>query len=85
MKVSVLGEVLSPGVHQATAMMRVSEIIDRAGNLTEKSSLRNIEIHRPDGSLRGKADLIKYFNTGDLSANPVLKEGMFLLFLAHLN
>ena len=75
MKVSVLGEVLSPGVHQATAMMRVSEIIDRAGNLTEKSSLRNIEIHRTDGSLRAKADLIKYFNTGDLSANPILEGG----------
>jgi protein involved in polysaccharide export with SLBB domain len=75
MKISVLGEVLSPGVHQATAMMRVSEIIDRAGNMTEKSSLRNIEIHRPDGSLRTKADLIKYFNTGDLSANPVLQGG----------
>src|SRR5207244_1816378 len=52
MKVSVLGEVLSPGVHQATAMMRVSEIIDKAGNLTERSSLRNIEIHHADGSLR---------------------------------
>ncbi|MDP4220689.1 MAG: SLBB domain-containing protein [Bacteroidota bacterium] len=75
MKVSVLGEVLSPGVHQATAMMRVSEVINRAGDLTEKSSLRNIEIHRTDGSLRTKADLIKYYNTGDLSANPVLEGG----------
>ncbi len=75
MKVSVLGEVLSPGVHQATAMMRVSEIINRAGDLTERSSLRNIEIHSSDGSLRTKADLIKYYNTGDLTANPVLQGG----------
>ena len=75
MKVSVLGEVLSPGVHQATAMMRVSEIINRAGDLTERSSLRNIEIHSPDGSLRTKADLIKYYNTGDLTSNPVLQGG----------
>lgn len=75
MKVSVLGEVLSPGVHQATAMMRVSEIINRAGDLTERSSLRNIEIHSPDGALRTKADLIKYYNTGDLTANPILQGG----------
>jgi protein involved in polysaccharide export with SLBB domain len=75
MKVSVLGEVLSPGIHQATAMMRVSEIIDKAGDLTEKSSLRNIEIHRADGSLRTKDDLEKYYITGDLSSNPFLEGG----------
>ena len=75
MKVSVLGEVLSPGVHQATAMMRVSEIISKAGDLTDKSSTRNIEIRSPDGSIRTKADLQKYYLTGDLSANPVLQGG----------
>ncbi len=75
MKVSVLGEVLSPGVHQATAMMRVSEIISKAGDLTDKSSLRNIEIHHADGTLRTKADLDKYYYTGDLSANPILEGG----------
>ena len=75
MKVSVLGEVLSPGVHQATAMMRVSEIISKAGDLTDRSSTRNIEIHSPDGSLRAKADLTKYYITGDLRANPILQGG----------
>jgi protein involved in polysaccharide export with SLBB domain len=75
MKINVLGEVLSPGVHQATAMMRLSEIINKAGDLTEKSSLRNIEIRRPDGSLRTKADLVKYYNTGNLSTNPILQGG----------
>lgn len=79
MKVNVLGEVLSPGVHQATAMMRVSEIISKAGDLTDKSSLRNIEIRRPDGSLRTKADLEKYYYTGDLSTNPVLEGGDVLI------
>jgi protein involved in polysaccharide export with SLBB domain len=75
MKINVLGEVLSPGIHQATAMMRISEVISKAGDLTEKSSLRNIEIHKTDGSLRTKADLVRYFNTGDLSTNPVLEGG----------
>lgn len=75
MKISVLGEVLSPGVHQVTSMMRVSEVINKAGDLTDKSSLRNIEIRRADGSLRAKADLDKYYFTGDLAANPVLEGG----------
>lgn len=79
MKVSVLGEVLSPGVHQATAMMRLSEVVSKAGDLTDKSSIRNIEIHRTDGSLRMKADLEKYYYTGDLSANPVLEGGDVIL------
>lgn len=37
-------------------------------------SLRKIEIHRADGST-ATADLLSYFYTGDLSANPVVKEG----------
>jgi protein involved in polysaccharide export with SLBB domain len=79
MKVSVLGEVLSPGVHQATSMMRVSEIISKAGDLTERSSIRNIEIHRADGTLRAKADLAKYYFTGDMTANPTLQGGDVIL------
>lgn len=75
MKVSVLGEVLYPGVQTVTAMMRASEVIAKAGDMLAHSSLRNIEIHGPDGSLRAKADLKRYYNTGDLSANPVINGG----------
>lgn len=75
LKVNVLGEVLYPGVHDATAMMRVSEVISKAGSMTERSSLRNIEVRNPDGSLRTKADLTRYFNTGNLASNPILQGG----------
>ncbi len=74
MKVNVLGEVLSPGVQQATPMMRVSEVIGKAGGLTGLSSVRNIEIRRADGSLRLKADLSRY-SIGELSTNPVIEGG----------
>ncbi len=79
MKVSVLGEVLSPGVQTVTALVRVSEVISKSGDLRETSSLRNIEIHRPDGSLRAKADLSKYYLTGDLTANPHVEGGDIII------
>jgi protein involved in polysaccharide export with SLBB domain len=56
-------------------MMRTSEVIAKAGDMTKFSSLRNIEIRRPDGSLRAKADLIKYYNTGDIASNPMVEGG----------
>ncbi|HYM20245.1 MAG TPA: SLBB domain-containing protein [Candidatus Kapabacteria bacterium] len=74
-KVSVLGEVLAPGVQTATSLMRVSEVIAKAGDMTAHSSLRNIEVRRADGTLRAKADLVKYFNTGDIAANPMIEGG----------
>jgi protein involved in polysaccharide export with SLBB domain len=74
-KVNVLGEVLSPGVQQATAMQRVSEVIDRSGGFKGTSSLRNIEIRSQTGAVRAHADLFRYFALGDLAANPVVEGG----------
>lgn len=74
-KVSVIGDVLAQGVQSATALQRVSEIIDRAGGLKPTSSLRNIEIRTPTGAIRAHADLLRYFALGDLSANPTVQSG----------
>ena len=74
-KVNVLGEVLSPGIQTATALERVSEVIDRSGGLKTNSSLRNIEIRSPTGTLRARADLLRYYALGDLSANPPVEAG----------
>jgi protein involved in polysaccharide export with SLBB domain len=74
-KVSVIGEVLTQGIQSVTALQRVSEIIDRAGGLKKTSSLRNIEVRTPTGTLRAKADLLRYFALGDLSANPTVLGG----------
>ncbi|MBS1904610.1 MAG: SLBB domain-containing protein [Bacteroidetes bacterium] len=75
LKVSVLGEVLFPGVQTITSMMRASEVIQKAGDMNSHSSLRNIEIRRADGSLRTKADLKRYYVTGDLGSNPIVEGG----------
>jgi polysaccharide export outer membrane protein len=55
--------------------MRVSEVLSKAGDLTPNSSIRIIELRRADGSVRAKADLKKYYATGDLSANPIVESG----------
>ena|GEM_PF-195586 len=74
-KINVIGEVLAPGIQTATAMERVSEVIDRSGGVKSNSSLRNIEIRRPTGALRARADLLRYYALGDLSANPPVEAG----------
>lgn len=74
-KVSLLGEVVMPGVQTATALQRLSEVIDKSGGFKEKSSLRNIQIRRADGSVRQTADLVRYFSMGDLNANPYIESG----------
>lgn len=74
-KVNVIGNVLSPGMQSATAMQRVSEVIDHAGGFKTNSSLRNIEIRTLTGNIRAHADLVRYYAIGDLNANPALEAG----------
>lgn len=75
LKVSVLGEVLQPGIQTGTALQRVSEVIDRCGGLLKTSSLRNIEIRSPTGAVRARADLMRYYAIGDLKSNPTIEGG----------
>lgn len=74
-KVNLLGEVVLPGVQTATALQRLSEVIDKSGGFKDKSSLRNIEVRRPDGTLRATGDLVRYFSIGDLNSNPFIESG----------
>lgn len=74
-KINLLGEVVMPGVQTATALQRLSEVIDKSGGFKEKSSLRNIEIRTATGGIRAKADLVKYFSMGDVNANPYIQSG----------
>jgi protein involved in polysaccharide export with SLBB domain len=75
MKVSVVGDVLSPGIQTTTALQRVSEVIDRSGGFKPSSSLRNIEVRTSTGALRAHADLVRYYALGDLAANPPVQSG----------
>lgn len=72
-KVHVLGEVTAPGLFTATALDRVSQMIDQAKGFTAKSSLRKIEIRRKNSVV--PVDLLAYAQRGDLNTNPPVLDG----------
>jgi polysaccharide export outer membrane protein len=74
-KITVVGDVLAPGIYSGASLSRVNELIDKAGGFSRESSLRNIEIRDQSGKLRTKADLVSYLVAGDLKANPLLEGG----------
>lgn len=75
LKITVVGDVLAPGIYTGASLSRTNELIDKAGGFSKESSLRNIEIRDQSGKLRAKADLISYLVAGDLKANPLLEGG----------
>ncbi|MDB4917878.1 MAG: Periplasmic polysaccharide export protein, partial [Gemmatimonadetes bacterium] len=74
-KVFVVGNVMTPGVRTATAVTRVSELIPDA---TSGPRRRNVLLRRAAGDTV-LVDLVRFFQTGDLSANPQLHEGDALI------
>jgi polysaccharide biosynthesis/export protein len=71
-RVFVVGDVPSRGAREATAMTRVSELI--SADAETAVPRRNITIRRLNGD-SVFADLRRFNQTGDLSANPLLREG----------
>ena len=74
-KVSVSGAVKKAAIVPATAVDRVSEIIEKAGGLKPDGSLRKIKIYRSGLSKPINVDLIKYFKVGYDDANPTVLGG----------
>lgn len=64
-KVFLVGNVPNPGVRIASAVTRVSEVV---------SPRRNIFLRRANGDTL-RVDLVRFQQTGDLGANPVLNQG----------
>jgi protein involved in polysaccharide export with SLBB domain len=74
MVVNVLGQVVNPGEYVCTPLELAGELIKRAGGLTAEASSRNITIERRDGQ-RARVDLTRYWNTGDVGADPPVLDG----------
>ena len=74
-KMFVLGNVVTPGVRTATAATRVSEVVPPSATLPHR---RNILLRRANGDSLS-LDLARFLQTGDLSANPMLREGDALI------
>ncbi|MCC7437268.1 MAG: SLBB domain-containing protein [Armatimonadetes bacterium] len=72
-KVSVIGAVRRTGMVVATPVTRVSEVIDLAGGASTRASKRDIQIVRNGHSI--PVDLVPFYASGDLSANPTVEGG----------
>ncbi len=73
-KVHVVGEVQSPGSYPASAVTRVSEVIELAGGLAPGASSRRIML-RSGESEPQLVDLVGFETTGELSRNPYVTDG----------
>jgi len=80
-RIPVTGAVRNPGIFIASSVDRVSQVIARAGGFIEKSetssiqaSKRRVKVLHWDGSV-GYADIQRYKVTGDLTSNPVVRDG----------
>jgi polysaccharide export outer membrane protein len=73
-RVFVVGAVNVPGTYTATAVDRVSMLIDQAGGFTPVASGRNVEVKRRD-SAAVAADLLRFTLVGDLDDNPYVRDG----------
>lgn len=74
-KVTVSGIVQKPTMVSATAVDRVSEIIDRAGGFKEESSIRKITLIRSEENLKLNVDLQRYYSLSEKEANPFVLGG----------
>lgn len=70
-QVHVLGEVRNPGTYRITASDRLSEILLKAGGVSEQGSQRNIEVRRK-GEGTKKIDVLAFQLFGSLADNPYL-------------
>ena len=73
-RVFVVGAVNVPGTYTATAVDRVSMLIDQAGGFSPGASRRNVAVKRRE-SAPVVADLLRFTIIGDLGANPYVQDG----------
>jgi len=72
-KVFVTGEVYRPGAVEVTAVDRVSDAIDKAGDIKSEGTTRRIQVVRGDSVIN--VDLFKVIVMGELKENVFLSNG----------
>jgi protein involved in polysaccharide export with SLBB domain len=83
-KVHVTGAVGNPSSQSATAVTRVSEVIQAAGGFRPLSDTRNIRIAHRD-STESSADLLAFLLDGKLDKNPMLHDGDVVIVAPRIN
>jgi len=79
-KVVVSGAVRKPGIVPATAVDRVSEVIEKAGGLKYNASVRKIALYRTEPKNYIQVDLLKFYMANEKESNPTVIGGTKLLF-----
>lgn len=74
-KVIIGGSVRKPMTVTATAVDRVSEVIERSGGLKFDASVRKIKLIRNKTGITQYVDLMKFYLLGDKEANPFVQGG----------
>ncbi len=74
-KVIVSGDVHKPNIVPATAVDRVSEVIEKAGGMKFTASVRHIKLYRKQNNQFLKVDLLKFLRGLDKDANPTVLDG----------
>lgn len=72
-KVFVVGDVPQPGVREASAATRVSEVL--GGSVSNLRVVRRNVTVRRTGGADIQVDLLRFLQTGDVASNPTLREG----------
>ena len=75
LNVVITGEVERPGATQASAIRRVHEIVLLSGGVTQRGSVRFVELFPQTGAPK-TIDLLRFELNGDLSQNPLVEEGL---------
>ncbi len=83
-RVFVVGAVNVPGTYTATAVDRVSMLVDQAGGFLPEASQRNIRVKRADSTMVA-ADLLRFTVVGDLDDNPFVRDGDVVAVPARLD
>ncbi len=76
--VSIVGEVVNPGLYEIEATARLTDILKHAGGFGPNASKR-VKVSKRDGRVL-TYDLNKYFRGNELAQNPYLNAGDQLLF-----
>lgn len=74
-KVIITGAIKKTGIITATAVDRVSEVIEKAGGLKPDASIRKIKLFRNEGKDILNIDLVRFFKSNDEAANPTVLGG----------
>lgn len=77
-KVSLIGNVLSPSTYILSSSSRLLDLFVLSAGLTNTSDIRNVTITSKNGEVK-KVDLLKFLRLGDYSQNPFLNDGDIVL------